>query len=202
GASAEIMVRGRGHDPKARLGSGASHLCLGPGFSSASNTPFRRHKTWVHEGGTATPLIVHWPTGLKAQNELRHTQGHLIDIAPTLFDILGHQKPRAWNGIAIPAAAGRSLLPAFSQDVKVNRKSLWWLHDDHRAIRVGDWKLVSSENEPWELYNLSTDRAESKDLAEQEPERVKALAAQWNDELAAITEIRTKSTGKNKSAAQ
>ncbi|MDB4328575.1 arylsulfatase [Akkermansiaceae bacterium] len=202
GASAEIMVRGRGHDPKARLGSGASHLCLGPGFSSASNTPFRRHKTWVHEGGTATPLIVHWPTGLKAQNELRHTQGHLIDIAPTLFDILGHQKPSTWNGIAIPAAAGRSLLPAFSQDVKVNRKSLWWLHDDHRAIRVGDWKLVSSENEPWELYNLSTDRAESKDLAEQEPERVKALAAQWNDELAAITEIRTKSTGKNKSAAQ
>ncbi|MDB4323758.1 arylsulfatase, partial [Akkermansiaceae bacterium] len=80
--------------------------------------------------------------------------------------------------------------------------SLWWLHDDHRAIRVGDWKLVSSENEPWELYNLSTDRAESKDLAKQEPERVKALAAQWNDELAAITEIRTKSTGKNKSAAQ
>jgi arylsulfatase len=57
GASAEIMVRNGGHDPKAAPGSAASYLCLGPGFSSACNTPFRRHKTWVHEGGI---------TGLKA----------------------------------------------------------------------------------------------------------------------------------------
>jgi arylsulfatase len=61
GASAEIMVRDGGHDPKAEAGTAATYLCLGPGFSSASNTPFRRHKTWVHEGGISTPLIVHWP---------------------------------------------------------------------------------------------------------------------------------------------
>ena len=66
GASAEIMVRGGGHDPNAPMGSEKSYLCLGPGFSSASNTPFRRHKTWVHEGGISTPLIAHWPNGIKS----------------------------------------------------------------------------------------------------------------------------------------
>ena len=63
GASAEIMIRSGGHDPQAPLGSSKSYLCLGPGFSSAGNTPFRRHKTWVHEGGISTPLIAHWPKG-------------------------------------------------------------------------------------------------------------------------------------------
>ena len=63
GASAEIMVRDDGHDPSAPPGSAASHLCLGPGWSTVANTPFRYHKTWVHEGGIATPLIVHWPRG-------------------------------------------------------------------------------------------------------------------------------------------
>ena len=70
GASAEIMVRHGGHDPSAPPGSAATYLCLGPGFSSAANTPFRRHKTWVHEGGISTPLIAHWPKGIKARGEL------------------------------------------------------------------------------------------------------------------------------------
>ena len=73
GASAEIMVRNGGHDPTAPPGSAASYLCLGPGFSSAANTPHRRHKTWVHEGGISTPLVVHWPAGIAAKGELRTT---------------------------------------------------------------------------------------------------------------------------------
>ncbi|HZW31583.1 MAG TPA: sulfatase-like hydrolase/transferase, partial [Isosphaeraceae bacterium] len=89
GASAEIMVRDDGHDPAAPAGSAASHLCLGPGWSTVANTPFRRHKTWVHEGGIATPLIVHWPRGLTARGELRHNPGHVIDLVPTLRDVAG-----------------------------------------------------------------------------------------------------------------
>src|SRR5438045_7063413 len=83
GASAEIMVRGDGHDPAAAPGSAATHLCLGPGFSSACNTPFRRHKSWVHEGGISTPFIVHWPEGIAARGALRHDPAHLIDVVPT-----------------------------------------------------------------------------------------------------------------------
>ncbi len=89
GASAEIMVRGDGHDRQAPMGSAASYLCLGPGWSSCANTPFRRHKTWVHEGGISTPLIVHWPSGFQARNELRTTPGHVIDLVPTIAEITG-----------------------------------------------------------------------------------------------------------------
>src|SRR5690606_31517387 len=69
GASAEIMVRGDGHDPAAAPGSASTFLSLGPGWSRVANTPFRRHKTWVHEGGISTPLVVHWPAGIKARGE-------------------------------------------------------------------------------------------------------------------------------------
>ncbi len=72
GASAEIMIRDDGHDPSAEPGSAATHLCLGPGWSTVANTPFRRHKTWVHEGGIATPLIVAWPKGIADRGQLRH----------------------------------------------------------------------------------------------------------------------------------
>ena len=89
GASAEIMVRDGGHDRTAPAGSAATHLCLGPGWSTVANTPFRRHKTWVHEGGIATPLVVCWPNGIAARGEVRHDPGHLIDIVPTILETSG-----------------------------------------------------------------------------------------------------------------
>jgi len=95
GASAEIMIRSGGYDPQAPLGSSKSYLCLGPGFSSAGNTPFRRHKTWVHEGGISTPLIAHWPKGIQAKGKLRNTPSHVIDIVPTILEMAGIQKPQS-----------------------------------------------------------------------------------------------------------
>ena len=81
GASAEQIIRGDGHDKSAAPGSGASYLCLGPGWASASNTPFRLHKSYVHEGGIASPLIVHWPAGIREKGALRHDPCHFIDVA-------------------------------------------------------------------------------------------------------------------------
>jgi arylsulfatase A-like enzyme len=179
GASAEIMVRGDGHDPEAAPGSGSSYLCLGPGWSSASNTPLRRHKTWVHEGGTATPLVVHWPAGIKARGQLRHDPTHMIDFVPTVLELAGSKHPETWNGRPVPPPPGQSLVPAFAADNAVQHPYLWWLHDGHRAIRRGDWKLVADRDRPWELYNLAVDRGESNDLAAEHPERVAELAAFW-----------------------
>ncbi|MEX0938686.1 MAG: arylsulfatase [Pirellulales bacterium] len=186
GASAEIMVRDGGHDPRAAPGSAASYLCLGPGFSSAANTPFRRHKTWVHEGGISTPLVVHWPAGIKARGELRHMPSHVIDFVPTILEVSGVEKPARWNGQAIPPAPGRSLLPAFHEDVRLQHDHLWWLHEGNRAVRVGDWKLVAAKGQPWELYDMRTDRAESRNLAAAQPQRVKELEAVWNRQLEAM----------------
>jgi arylsulfatase len=179
GASAEIMVRDGGHDRQAAPGSAASYLCLGPGFSNACNTPHRRHKTWVHEGGISSPLIAHWPNGIAAKNQLRHTPAHVIDIVPTALELAGVTKPTTWNGQAIPPAPGKSLVPALAKDETITRDSLWWLHEGHRAIRVGDWKLVAANKEPWELYDLKTDRAEQHNLASKQPEKVIELAQLW-----------------------
>ena len=186
GASAEIMVRDGGHDPAAEPGSEKSYLCLGPGFASVCNTPFRRHKTWVHEGGISTPLIAHWPAGIAARGELRHTPAHFIDFVPTVLDLAGIEKPTSWKGEPIPAAPGKSLAPALAKDVTIARDFLWWLHDDHRAIRVGDWKLVAAAGSAWELYDLKSDRAEQKNLAAKMPEKVKELSALWQKQTDAF----------------
>ena len=192
GASAEIMVRDGGHDPQAAPGSAASYLCLGPGFSSAGNTPHRRHKTWVHEGGISSPLIAHWPKGITAKNELRHTPAHLIDIVPTVLDLAAITKPTEWQGQPIPAAPGKSLVPALAKDETIARDSLWWLHEGNRAVRVGDWKLVAAKDDPWELYDLKTDRAEQHNLAAKQPDKVKELAQVWQTQTDRTVELAKK----------
>lgn len=192
GASAEIMVRNGGHDPQAAPGSAATYLCLGPGFSSACNTPHRRHKTWVHEGGISTPLIAHWPRGIAAKNELRHTPAHVIDIVPTVLQLAGIEKPKTWQGEPVPAAPGRSLVPAFAKDEVIARNSLWWLHGGHRAIRIGDWKLVAAAGDPWELYDLKTDRAEQQNLAARMPDKVNELKQAWQQQTDNFTELAKK----------
>jgi arylsulfatase A-like enzyme len=202
GATAEIMVRDGGHDPTAPLGSAATYPCLGPGFSNACNTPFRRHKTWVHEGGVSTPLIVHWPAGIKSRGELRTTPAHVVDVVPTIFDLLEIEKPTEWQGEAIPPAPGRSLAPAFARDVVVERDSLWWFHQGNRAIRIGDLKLVAAKGDPWELYDLRGDRAESNNLAAARPEQAAELAAEWDRQLTEFSNLAAKTASANKRPAK
>jgi arylsulfatase len=185
GASAEMMVRGDGHDAEAPRGSGASFLCLGPGWSSVANTPFRRHKTWVHEGGISTPLVAHWPKGIAARGGLRHDPTHLIDVVPTVLEIAGGKRLTEWQGTPVPPAPGKSLVPAFAKDGSVQHKELWWLHEGNRALRAGDWKIVAAGPKgdftaaPWELYNLAEDRGETNNLAVKMPEKVEELAERW-----------------------
>ncbi len=185
GASAEMMVRGDGHDPAAECGTGATFLSLGPGWSSMANTPFRRHKTWVHEGGISTPLIVCWANGIAARGELRHAPGHLIDLVPTILEVSGGTPLKRWAKQPIPAAPGKSLLPLFARDGTVTHDSLWWLHEGNRALRAGAWKIVADKEAEWELYNLAEDRTESKNLAASMPDKVRELAALWEQQAEA-----------------
>ncbi len=184
GASAEMMVRGDGHDPAAPMGSAKTFLCIGPGWSSAANTPFRRHKTWVHEGGISTPLIAHWPAGIAARGELRRSPTHLIDILPTVLELAGVKIPTEIKGFPVPPSPGRSFAAALKQDVAVAHDFLWWEHEGNRAIRAGDWKLVTVKQGEWELYNLARDRGESENLAAKNPAKVRELEARWTQHLA------------------
>ena len=179
GASAEQIIRGDGHDPSAPVGSSKTYLGIGPGWSSASNTPFRLHKSWNHEGGIATPLIVCWPEGIRAKGELRTVPGHLVDLVPTLLDITGVKVPSKIDGLDVPPFHGKSLYPAFKKDGTVKREYLWWNHEGNRAIRIGNWKLVADHNNPWELYDLSNDRSETHNLAGKFPEKIKEMEIAW-----------------------
>jgi len=181
GADATLLVRGDGHDQRAPPGSAASFLCLGPGWASASNAPFRRHKIWVHEGGIATPCILNWPARIRAGGKLRHAPAHVIDFVPTVLELAGLPPPAEWHGQSRPALPGRSLVPLFRRDAAIPREALYWHHEGNRALRVGDWKLVSERenNAQWELYDLRRDRIEANDLAARRPDRVRQMAAQW-----------------------
>jgi arylsulfatase len=193
GASAEIMVRHGGHDPGAPLGSAATYPCLGPGFSNACNTPFRRHKTWVHEGGISTPFIVHWPAGIEAGGTLRHSPVHFIDVVPTVLE-LARVTPAPGDpaDAPTPPLPGVSLLPALRDPSPLSRPApLWWLHEGNRALRDGSFKIVAARDEPWELYDLSTDRAEQHNLAGTQPEKLAAMAERWDAMTQAIAVDRT-----------
>ncbi len=179
GASAEQIIRGDGHDKRARMGDGDSYLCLGPGWSTASNTPFRYHKSWVHEGGIATPWIMHWPAGIKSHGALRHTPCHLVDIVPTMLDLAGQKRDPEWRGRNRPPLAGVSLAPALRRDVEVRRECIFFRHIGHRALRMGKWKLVSVHRGKWELYDMEADRTELHNLATRYPARVRRMASIW-----------------------
>lgn len=183
GASAEQIIRGDMHDKEAAAGSADSYLCLGPGWSTSSNTPFRRHKHWNHEGGIASPLIVHWGNGGLDAGALRHTPGHFVDILPTLLDIGNVEPEPTWNGAAPPPLPGRSLAPVFEEDGALEREFLYFHHMGNRALRQGDWKLVAAgQDAPWELYNLKQDRSETQNLAKEHPETVRKLAEIWEEQ--------------------
>jgi arylsulfatase len=179
GASAEQIIRGRGHDPTAPIGSAKTYLGIGPGWSSAANTPFRLHKSWNHEGGIITPLIVHWPAGLNTPGAIRTTPVHIIDILPTVLELAGAKAPTVAAGKPVPPLPGISLVPEFFRNGSVKHDYLWWSHDGNRAIRVDDWKLVTDHKSPWELYDLHTDPAETRNLAASHPDKVQELENVW-----------------------
>lgn len=178
GASSEMLIRGDGHNQDAPPGSAGSYLCLGPGWACTANTPFRYSKGYVHEGGIATPFIVSWPAGIKDRGALRHTEGHLIDIVPTLAELVGGI-PDGVRPADAPPLPGRNLLPAFEADVKIPRDYLYFSHIGNEAILKEGWKAVRTKGRDWELYRREDDRTETQNLASQYPERLQALVQRW-----------------------
>lgn len=151
-------------------GPADTYVAYGRAWATVSNTPFREYKHWVHEGGISTPLIAHWPAGITARGELRSTPGHLIDIAATCCDVAGATVPADGQPLE-----GVSLLPAFAGQ-QLQREAIYWEHEGNRAVRTGRWKLVARHDQPWELYDIQTDRVEAKNLAAEQPDRVRDLS--------------------------
>jgi arylsulfatase len=156
-------------------GPADSFTSYGRAWANASNTPFRMYKHWVHEGGIASPLIMHWPAAMRNPNRIDRQPGFITDLMATCLDAAGAAYPREHNGIGITPTEGRSLVPAVRHAKREIRQTVCWEHMGNRAVRHDDWKLVSQRNGAWELYNLAADRCEMKDLAAAEPARVAAM---------------------------
>jgi arylsulfatase len=175
GGNAESGPNGRTDGDPTRADS--DWFC-GQSWAWLQNTPFREYKHYTHEGGISTPLIAHWPKGIprERQGVLERQPAHLIDIMATVADVSGATYPKS----KVKPMEGVSLRPAFSGKPLNRRNPLFWEHEGNRAVREGRWKLVAKENQPWELYDIETDRSEQTNLASKEPGRVKAMAAAWD----------------------
>jgi arylsulfatase A-like enzyme len=152
-----------------------SFMSYGLSWANASNTPFRRYKHWVHEGGISTPLIAYWPAVIKNAGALTGQSGHLIDLMATCLDVAGTQYPKTYKGREITPLEGKSLLPIFEGKQREGHEAIYWEHEGNRAVRQSKWKLVAAHGQPWELYDLEADRTELNNLADKFPEKVEQL---------------------------
>ncbi len=154
-----------GNLPAVAPGPEDTYQSYSANWAHVSNTPFRRYKHWVHEGGIASPLILHWPGRIGA-GQWNHRPSHMIDIFPALARLAGTApaKPVEGADLLAPAPAGRKL---------------YWEHEGNQAILDGEWKLVREHGRPWELFHMATDRTELRDRAAAEPARVAAMARDW-----------------------
>lgn len=165
--------------PKVMPGPADTYIAYGRGWANVSNTPFREYKHWVHEGGISTPLIAHWPAGIGRAGELDRQPGHLIDIMATCLDVAKADYPKQVGKNSITPLPGKSLVPAF-KGKDIEREAIYWEHEGNRAVRVGDWKLVAKENQPWELYDIAADRIEANDLSSEMPAKAEELSKLWD----------------------
>jgi len=168
-----------GNNPKVMPGPENTYQSYGPNWANVSNTPFRLYKHWTHEGGIATPLIMHWPNQLKNPGRLFREPGHLPDIMATCVAAAGATYPSEFHGNKIPPCEGTSLLPALG-DAPLDRPgAICWEHEGNRAVRRGKWKLVAEHHQEWELYDMEADRTEMNNLAAQRPEIARELMKEY-----------------------
>jgi arylsulfatase len=151
------------------------------GWAWTRNTPFRYYKQNQFEGGISSPAIFHWPAGIKAKKgSVTDSPAHLVDLLPTLAEIGCAKIPASFPDRQPTPLAGTSITPVLAGEKMTRRPPIHLLYGVDRGLRIGDWKIVSLRNQPWELYNMATDRSEIHNLAGCQPERITAMVTQWD----------------------
>ncbi|MBE9519073.1 MAG: sulfatase-like hydrolase/transferase, partial [Bacteroidetes bacterium] len=156
---------------------GGSFLLYDASWATVSNTPLRHYKQTQHEGGISSPMIVHWPGHIAHRGQWERSPGHLVDLMATCLEVSGQGYPQRDD---LQPLQGRSLIPLFKGGEREAHEALYFRFGKCRALRKGDWKLLSFYGSRWELYNLESDRFEQHNLAADYPELVKELSARWH----------------------
>lgn len=170
-----------GNLPSIMPGGEDTYQSIGIPWGNVANTPFRMYKHYTQEGGISTPLIAHWPEGVRmGKGAITHQVGHETDIMPTLLDLAGISYPKMREEQYIPNMVGSTLVPVFSGKPRKAR-TIFWEHEGNSAVRMGKWKLVSKYPNYWQLYDIEADRTEFHDLADEYPERVRQMAAAYEE---------------------
>ena len=157
------------------------------GWAMAGNTPFPRYKQETHAGGITDPMIVHWPKMIKERGAIRTQYHHMIDITPTVLELLGIQQPRVVNGVDQRPMDGVSMAYSFSDAKAPSRRELQYFEMlGHRAIYYKGWEAVTMhvrgedfDKDPWELYNVTEDFSESNNVAAQNPGKLREMIERW-----------------------
>jgi arylsulfatase len=160
------------------------------GWTVAGNTPFRRWKREVHEGGVSDPLVVSWPARLSARGETRRQYVHAIDLLPTILELVGVAPPTAIDGVAQTPIHGVSFAESlFDADAVGRHDTQYYEMLGCRAIYHRGWKAVvyhpiadtstPLEDDEWELYHVDVDVSECHDLAAEHPDILRELIERW-----------------------
>ena len=162
------------------------------GWAWAGNTPLRRWKRYLHQGGMSDPLIVHWPKGIAARGEVRTQYVHVVDVAPTILDALGIAAPSHLNGVAQRPLEGVSFAHTFGDvQAPTKKEAQYYEMIGSRALWKDGWKAVVEQEQggflteemlakqKWELYHVAEDFSESEDLAAKHPEKLAELIDRW-----------------------
>ena len=178
GASHEKPKRGI-KNPEAAWGSVGSFEAIGQSWANAINSPFRKWKVQGLEGGICTPMIAHWPAGIKiSKHSISRDPCHLIDFVPTFMELAGGEAKYPGE---LPKLDGISIIPTFSGKKLQRDKPLFFQYGSWQVIREHQWKLVQHKKGPWQLYDLSRDRTETQNLVAHFPERVSQMKKSWED---------------------
>jgi arylsulfatase A-like enzyme len=169
------------------IGGPDTHSNFPYGWAMASNTPLRRYKQNTHGGGIRDPLVISWPRTIAARSEIRDQFCHASDVVPTLLDLIGINAPEIVAGVPQQPIEGISFAASLAEAKAAPReKPQYFEMFGHRGLWQDGWKAVafhppgsSFENDVWELYHLDRDFSETEDLAQRQPERLKAMIEEW-----------------------
>jgi arylsulfatase len=167
-----------------RRNSARQGASQGKVWAITSNSPYKRYKRFTHEGGISTPLIVHWPNGVKKPGTIDNKLSHIVDIMATCLDLAASPYLMERNNIPVKQYRGISLLNNFKGKQSPEHEAIFWEHEGHGALRMGKWKLVSLDSKDenaWELYNMENDRTEIHNLSDTYPEKRKQMIKKWTE---------------------